>query len=124
MLESLRFLLAPQQEVDERQQLDPFQWAQKLYKYRELPHIMTPWKEECSPETEQRVYQVDSPCLQCIFGNLLSVCAAIACVFHDGCCMLSCQASRECVLLHSFMSEGCKQSCIVEELVRATCTLA
>lgn len=61
VIESLRFLLASQQEVDERQQLDPLQWAQKLYSYRELPHIMTPWKEECSPETEQRVYQVDSP---------------------------------------------------------------
>ncbi|KAL3135541.1 hypothetical protein ABBQ38_006018 [Trebouxia sp. C0009 RCD-2024] len=58
VLEALRFLLAPQREVDERQQLDPLQWAQQVYKYRELPHIMTAWKEECSPETEQRVYQV------------------------------------------------------------------
>ncbi|KAL3158709.1 hypothetical protein ABBQ32_011447 [Trebouxia sp. C0010 RCD-2024] len=58
VLEALRFLLAPLQEVDERQQLNPLQWAQQLYQYRELPHIMTAWKEECSPETEQRVYQV------------------------------------------------------------------
>ena len=58
VMASLRYLLAAQQEIDERQSLDPLQWAKYLYKYRELPHIMTPWKEEASPDTQQHVYKV------------------------------------------------------------------
>ena len=58
LLESLRYLLAPQQEVEERQGLDPIQYLTSLVKYRELPHIMTPWKAAASKSTEQHMYQV------------------------------------------------------------------
>ena len=58
IIESLRYLLASQQEIDERQLLDPGQYAKNLYKYRELPHIMTPWKQEVSEIVEQNVFKV------------------------------------------------------------------
>ena len=58
VIEALRYLLAPQQEVEERQGLDPGQWFMNLYKHRELPHIMTPWKQDASEHVEQHVYKV------------------------------------------------------------------
>ena len=58
IIEALRYLLASQPQIDERQLLDPGQYAKKLYRYRELPHIMTPWKEEVSEVVEQNVYKV------------------------------------------------------------------
>lgn len=58
VLESLRYLFASEQEVEQRSALDPLQWFQALIKYREIPNVMTAWKQEQSEQTEQQVFQV------------------------------------------------------------------
>ncbi|DBB01977.1 TPA: hypothetical protein ACH3X1_000563 [Trebouxia sp. C0004] len=58
VMESLRYLFASEQEIEEGSALDPLQWFQALIKYREIPNVMTAWKQELSEKTEQRVFQV------------------------------------------------------------------
>ena len=52
--------MATPQELEQRSALDPLQWFQALFKYREIPHVMTAWKNEVSEHTEHKVYQVSS----------------------------------------------------------------
>ena len=61
VLESLRYLFASEQEVEEGSALDPLQWFQALINYREIPNVMTAWKQELSEQTEQQVFQVSQP---------------------------------------------------------------
>ncbi|KAL0024826.1 hypothetical protein WJX79_002354 [Trebouxia sp. C0005] len=58
VMESLRYLFASEQEIEEGSALDPLQWFQALIKYREIPNVMTAWKQELSEKTEQQVFQV------------------------------------------------------------------
>ena len=58
VLESLRYLFASEQEVKQGSALDPLQWFQALIKYKEIPNVMTAWKQEQSEQTEQQVFQV------------------------------------------------------------------
>ncbi len=60
-MEALRYLLATEQEIEEGSALDPLQWFQALFKYREIPNVMTAWKQELSEATEQKVFQVNAP---------------------------------------------------------------
>ncbi len=61
VMESLRYLFASEQEVEQGSTLDPLQWFQALIKYREIPNVMTAWKQELSEQTEQQVFQVSHP---------------------------------------------------------------
>ena len=61
VLESLRYLFASEQELEQGSALDPLQWFQALFKYREIPNVMTAWKQELSEKTEQQVFQVSYP---------------------------------------------------------------
>ncbi len=61
VMESLRYLFASEQEIEEGSALDPLQWFQALIKYREIPNVMTAWKQELSEKTEQQVFQVSQP---------------------------------------------------------------
>ncbi|KAL0044789.1 hypothetical protein WJX82_009632 [Trebouxia sp. C0006] len=58
VIESLRYLFASEQETEAGSALDPLQWFQALFKYREIPNVMTAWKQELSEKTEQQVFQV------------------------------------------------------------------
>lgn len=60
VMESLRYLLASKQEVEEGTALNPLQWFQALFKHREIPNVMTAWKQEVSEQTEQKVFQVST----------------------------------------------------------------
>ena len=61
VIESLRYLFASEQETEAGSALDPLQWFQALFKYREIPNVMTAWKQELSEKTEQQVFQVSHP---------------------------------------------------------------
>lgn len=71
-MESLRYLFASEAEVEEASALDPLQWFQALFKYREIPTVMTAWKQELSEGTEQKVFQVLYPTIT--VGTLCHLC--------------------------------------------------